>query len=382
MHHLLTLLAGFTLSAAVSFLLTPILRRLAWRCGALDHADGRRKLQPAPVPHLGGLAVFAGLAAGATFACHAISQHPLALGLLPSGALMCLVGWYDDRHALRVRWKLLGQIAATLPLVVCGQAFNRLECCGYGVELGWGGIPLTIACLVAGANALNFLDGLDGLATTVGLTITAMICAVACCVGDGEAMPLAAVLAGALAGFWRFNRHPATIYLGDAGSMTIGLWLTGLSLAVSQRVPGESRLMLPAALLAVPWVDLGLAVLRRMLAGRAFWLPDRGHLHHQLLDRGWRVGKVVGVLAALSGASGAAAVAVAAGTPEIVTWGALAVAAVVAVRYRLVGGHEAERVGRSLGRWLARPLQLLDNHAAWRRPLKPGQAVHDLQNTG
>ncbi|HEX7446629.1 MAG TPA: MraY family glycosyltransferase [Pirellulales bacterium] len=370
--------AAFVFGASISLVLTPLVRRLAYRCGALDHPDGMRKLQATPVPHLGGLAIFVALAAGAVVVWQTQPQSSLAPGLLASAACMCLIGWYDDRFALRVRWKLLGQIAATLPVVISGQSLSLLECCGCRVDVGWCGIPLSMVWLVAGANAINFLDGVDGLATTLGLIAAAMMCAIACCLGNTDAMLLAAVLAGALAGFWRFNWRPASIYLGDAGSMTIGLWLAALAMAGSRGGAQATRLVVPAALLAVPLSDVCLAVIRRVLAGRAFWLPDRGHIHHRLAERGWSVGQTVGVLAAISAASGTLALAAAANLREDVVWGVLVGGAIALIRFKLIGADEMELVVQ----WLAKRLHALDNRASLRRPLNTGHVTRDLPNTG
>lgn len=330
------LLVAFALSAALSLLLTPLVRRLAVRLGALDRPDGSRKLQSAPVPYLGGLALFGALVAGAIGAACLTTGGTLTAALIAGSALICLVGWCDDRFGLRVRWKLLGQVSATLPLVLYGQTLTRLECFGWGIEMGWWSIPVTVAWLVACANAMNFIDGIDGLAATLGIATAAVTCLIASHLGNTEAMLLAAVLAGALAGFLQYNWQPASIYLGDAGSMTVGLWLGTLTIAGSYSGGVGSRLVVLLALASVPLADVGLAVIRRILDGRRFWLPDRAHIHHRLLDRGWTVGTIVGALAAVSLTSGAIAFAAVAHGRELPAWAALAMLLLAAVRFGLM----------------------------------------------
>ncbi|HJT35893.1 MAG TPA: MraY family glycosyltransferase, partial [Pirellulales bacterium] len=354
------LLVAFAVSATVSLVLTPVARGLAWRWRALDEADGLRKLQASPVPYLGGLALYVALLAGSGIACLGqLGRLSLTVSLIASATLICLVGWCDDRYGLRVRWKLLGQVLATLPLVLAGQTLTRLECCGWVVELGWWGVPLTIAWLVAGANAINFIDGVDGLASTLGLIAAAMIALIASRLENTDAVFLAVVLAGGLAGFLQYNWQPATIYLGDAGSMTIGFWLAALAIAGSRSSMVGCRLIVLIALLAVPLADVGLAVIRRLLDGRRFWLPDRGHLHHRLLDRGWGAGKIVATLAAVSLASGAIAFAAAVHGRELLAWGALAMILVALVRFDLLGNHELDLAGQFLARRLLDVLSIV-----------------------
>ena len=351
---------AFAVSAVASLLLTPVARRLGWRWRWLDEADGLRKLQATPVPHSGGLALFAALFAGAAFTWSANPQTALlTLALVASAGLICLVGWCDDHYGLRVRWKLLGQVLATMPLVFAGQTLTRLECCGWVVDLGWWSFPITIAWLVAGANAINFIDGVDGLAPGLGLVAAAMTALIASHLGNSEAMLLAVVLAGGLAGFLQYNWQPATIYLGDAGSMSIGLWLAALSIAGAQSGALGSRLVVLIALLSVPLADVGLAVVRRLFDGRRFWLPDRGHVHHRLLDRGWSAAKIVGVLATVSLVSGFIAFAAAVHGRELIAWGALGLLAVGLVRFELIGNQELDLAGRFLARRLLDVLSIV-----------------------
>ncbi|HEV3004963.1 MAG TPA: MraY family glycosyltransferase [Pirellulales bacterium] len=335
-----SLVVPFVTAAAAALLLTPLARWIAWRCKALDHADGQRKLHVGPVPHLGGLALMSALLIGTLVGEYDNRFAPPPL--LLSACTMCAVGWLDDRYCLRVRWKLFGQMLATLPLVFFGQLIERVECCGFVLELGWWAMPLSIAWYVAGANAMNFIDGADGLAAAVGLVITAAIALVSDHLGHAEAAMLAVVLAGGLAGFLLHNWQPATIYLGDAGSMTAGLWLAAVAAEGSRAPQLGSRLIVLVALLAVPLADVALAVVRRSLRGTRFWLADREHIHHGLLNRGWSVPQVVFVLAGISAIGGTTAFVAAVHGRELIAWAALAALAVAANHFNLAGAVELE----------------------------------------
>lgn len=352
--HLLPLLAA----ATTALLITPVARRWGWRLGALDHADGQRKLHASPVPYWGGLALLFALLLGSLGGWQQWSKDgvPLPLALLASAGIICLVGWLDDHQPLRVRWKLLGQFAATLPLVFSGHGIERLECGGFVLDLGWWTGPATIAWLVACANALNFLDGADGLAAGVGLVIVSAAAIIADRLGDHEAAMLAAVLAGGLTGFIFFNWQPATIYLGDSGSMTVGLWLGAVIADASREPQLGSRLVVLVALLAVPLADVALAVARRLLSRKQFWLPDRAHLHHRLMDRGRTVPQLVGLLAAASAATGLIAFLAAVHGRELLAWGSLALLAMAMLRFDVAGRLELELVCQVAARLLLRLL--------------------------
>lgn len=340
--HLVALLAA----ALTSLLMTPVARRSACRYGALDHADGQRKLHASPVPYWGGLALLLALLVGTISGWREWSGEgvTMPLALLASAGVMCLVGWLDDLKSLRVRWKLLGQFVATFPLVVSGHGIDRLECGGFVLDPGWWGAPLTIAWLIACANALNFLDGADGLAAGVGLIAAAATAIIADRLGHSAAAMLAAVLAGGLAGFIFYNWQPATIYLGDSGSMTVGLWLGAVIVDASREPQIGSRLVAMVALLAVPLADVSLAVARRLLSRKQFWLPDRAHLHHRLMEAGRTVPQVVSLLAGISAVTGIIAFLAAIHGRELLAWASLAVIGMTILRFDVAGRLELDLV--------------------------------------
>lgn len=334
--------AAAGLAFAASFTLTPLARKLACRVGAVSKPDGKRKLQARPTPLGGGgavyLASFLSIAACCALATDAwVDKLPAALGL--SAGLLCLLGAYDDLYDLPARWKLLGQILSSLPVVLAGSCVSQLSLFGYNVPLGWLGVPLTVGWLVLGVNALNLLDGIDGLASLTGIVVSLAVGVIAAGQSRPEVMLLAMVMAGALAGFLLHNLPPARIYLGDCGSMVIGFTLALLALRVSlvePQSPTTSRLTIALALMFVPLTDTTLAIIRRRLKGLSVMAADRGHIHHQLLDRGWNNWKVLGLLGSFGLVTGLVAWWVSTSGTDLLGWIALgSIAALLASRQLL-----------------------------------------------
>jgi len=313
--YVLTLLAA----AAVTYLLTPLVRRFAIAIGAM-HAARDRDVHVVPTPLLGGFAMYAGLAAGLIVASGLTSLNSvfaetnMAKGLLLAGGLLVVMGFVDDRWGMGVISKLAGQVAAGVILVWSGAEVTWLPTPG-GTTLGLTSdqqIALTILVVVVTINAVNFIDGLDGLAAgIVGIGAVAFFAYYYTLthrlgLPDQAAPALAsAVLAGICLGFLPHNYHPARIFMGDTGAMLIGLLLAyapisslasldpgsltdtrALSLGTVNRFGAILPLLLPAAILLIPYTDLLLAVFRRARAGMSPFAPDRKHLHHRMLDIG------------------------------------------------------------------------------------------------
>ena len=296
-------LLSLSVGAAVAFALLPPLIRLLPRLRAVDAPDGRRKLHGRAVPRGGGLAVLAGLtAAVAVLALLAAADAvPGAAALwatagsrllvfLAAAFVMAAVGFADDTVGLRGRQKLLGQCLAVGLLIAGGTLVRRLGLGGYTVDLGVAAVPFTAFFLLGAVNAVNLLDGIDGLAAVVGSVLGAAVC-VLCLLGGGvgghpaEAV-LAAALVGGLLAFLYFNFPPASVFLGDTGSMLIGLTLGFTAIHASLKSAATFALAAPLAIWAVPILDVSMAIVRRKLTGRSLYTTDRGHLHHSLLERG------------------------------------------------------------------------------------------------
>jgi len=302
-------------TAAVTYLLTPLVRRLAIAGGAI-HAARDRDVHIVPIPLLGGLAIYGGVAAGLMVAGQVtplrtvLQDSPrMASGLLLAGGLIALVGVIDDRWGLGPIIKLAGQVGAGGILVWSGAQLSWLPEPNGGT-LGLSpneSTALTILVVVATINAVNFIDGLDGLAAGI-----VCIAAIAFFVYSyrltqvvqprlsdlGNPALASAVLVGACVGFLPHNFYPARIFMGDTGSMLLGLLLAYVPISsiasvdpatlprTVNRFPEVLPLLLPAAILVIPYADLLLAVVRRTRAGQSPLAPDRKHLHHRLLDIG------------------------------------------------------------------------------------------------
>src|SRR5262249_23191260 len=187
------------------------------------------------------------------------------MALFLAAVVVLVSGVLDDVLTLRPRWKLVGQTAAASVLLASGLIVKRVWLFGYTLELGWLGIALTLVWLVGSMNAVNMLDGLDGLASTVGLVICGTLTWMACLTGHLDLAFVSIALAGALGGFLLFNFPPARIFLGDSGSMLIGLVIGAVAIQGSFKAPATAALAAPLAVFAVPlFYGLGGGVLRRL----------------------------------------------------------------------------------------------------------------------
>lgn len=312
-------------SIAASLVLTPLVRQLAWVSKAVSLPDGVRRLHTQPMPLWGGVAVFGGLLLA--IACSVLlapwlgfQTSALTVCLAISAGIVCLNGMVDDRFPLPAVGKLPGQILAVLPMALVALNVERLGCFGWELHLGWLAVPWMVGWLLLGINALNLLDGSDGLASTVGILLSLVLAAVAALQGRMEGAVLSLAMAGALAGFLVYNLPPARIYLGDSGSTLIGLVTASLALHLSCTSPGTANLPILGLLFFVPLLDTGLAILRRSLKGQAFWKGDRGHLHHQLQDRGLTAGKILLVLSGLGLSAALAVIAAVCWDQELLAW--------------------------------------------------------------
>lgn len=302
-------------AAAVSFvaslLLTPLVRRYAARWGVVDLPDKRRKLHAQAIPLGGGVAIlFAFLISlGVVLAFSDSQQFMLGqdlrfvVGLVGAAIVICIVGLLDDRFGLRGRQKLLGQLAASCVLLGSGLTISNISVFDAQFQLGLLAIPFTCFWILGAINALNLLDGADGLATSVGIVLSVAITGMAVLTGHRTEAFLACAMAGGLLAFLFYNRPPASIFLGDTGSMLIGLVLGALAIRGSFKGPATVALGAPIAIWAIPILDACMAILRRKLTGRSIYSTDRGHLHHRLQNHGLgnhRMVLTVGVLCSLT----------------------------------------------------------------------------------
>jgi UDP-GlcNAc:undecaprenyl-phosphate GlcNAc-1-phosphate transferase len=310
---MLGLLLTFPVSLASCLALAPVVRFLAPRVGLVDNPDGRRKVHGRPVPLGGGFAIFAS-AVVAVAAALAIpgpvgdtlaAKWPMILGLGLAAVLICAVGAADDYRRLRGRYKLLGQAAAVAILIGFGVVVRDVHLFGLQIDLGLLSVPFTAFLLLGAINSLNLLDGMDGLLGSVGALISLAMAAMAVLAGHWAIAGLALALAGALVGFLRYNFPPASIFMGDCGSMLVGLVVGTLAIEGSLKAPATIALSTPVVLLTLPIFDTTAAIIRRKLTGRSIYTTDRGHLHHCMLRRGlstWRVLLLVVAFCVVTGA--------------------------------------------------------------------------------
>ncbi|HVM27212.1 MAG TPA: MraY family glycosyltransferase [Mycobacteriales bacterium] len=304
----------FCVAAGVTYLLTPLARRFAQRIGAM--AEPRdRDVHAIPTPRLGGLAMYAGIAAAFLVASRlpslqGVFRYSDVQALVVAGGLIVLLGLVDDRWGIDALTKLAGQVVSVGVMVLLGLQILTLTLPGVGaVSLGPESVLLTVGLALLTVNAINFIDGLDGLAAGVGAIAALAFFVFSYSLSSGQVTGglaqerisaptlIAVVLAGACLGFLPHNFNPARVFMGDSGSMLIGLMLAGAAVSLTgqfnySNLPAATAfpvllpLVLPFAVLAVPFVDLLLAVVRRTRAGRSPFAPDKAHLHHRLLEIG------------------------------------------------------------------------------------------------
>lgn len=280
-------------SFSVACLVTPQIRRLACRLRLVDSPDGRRKLHRRPTPVAGGPILLLSVGAAllltllrlpTTAARTDVSAYHL-LGLFLASLAICAVGITDDFGRLRGRHKLLGQLLAVAVVIAFGVRIDAIRLFGGDFSLGPMALPFTAFFLLGAINSLNLLDGMDGLLTSLALIICLSFGSLALLAGKDLTACTAFALTGALLAFLCFNFPPATIFLGDSGSMLIGLTIGVVAIDSSLKRPATLALATPAALLTIPILDTVAAIVRRKLTGRSIYSTDRGHLHHCLLRR-------------------------------------------------------------------------------------------------
>ncbi len=277
-------IVAFLVGLVVCFLLTPVVKRLARKMGAIDKPDFR-KVHKKPIPRIGGLAIYLGFVVS-VFASLPITQE--IKGLIAGGTVIVLVGIIDDIYQIPAKVKLSGQILAALVLVLFDIRIEWLAYPGAGgyLYMDHFSIPVTVLWIVSMTNALNLIDGLDGLAAGVAFIASATVCIVAMQNSFYVVAVLTAALAGSILAFIRYNFNPASIFMGDTGSMFLGYMLAAISVLGVVKSAAAIALLVPIIALGLPILDTLFAILRRYSNGKPIFQPDKGHLHHRLLAAG------------------------------------------------------------------------------------------------
>lgn len=291
--HIALYIVGFGVALVASLGLTYVVRGVARRAGLYDPC-GDRKLHTTPVPRVGGVAIFlsVALALGVLSAWRGLDGLRVDGGklaiVLAGAAAIHVLGLVDDLKNIRARWKLLAQVLVALAVALAGVQVERLSLPFVGViEFNAvTGTLFTVVWLVAITNAFNLIDGLDGLASGAAMFALTTMFVVATINGIAGAATVTILLAGATLGFLFYNFHPATIFLGDSGSLFLGFMLAGIGLLSSQKAPTVVAVAIPIVALGLPVLDTALAIVRRFLRGQPIFTADSNHIHHRLLGLG------------------------------------------------------------------------------------------------
>jgi UDP-GlcNAc:undecaprenyl-phosphate/decaprenyl-phosphate GlcNAc-1-phosphate transferase len=278
-------LYGAAVALAIVIVFTPAVGKFARRFGVVDQPDGRR-LHLIPIPRLGGLALFFGIIVPALAFLNFGRE---TRGLLVGAAVATTVGAIDDFRGLAWWEKLGGQLAAAAIPTAFGTWIDRFTFPVLGVHQlsAWAGVPLTILWIVAIMNMVNFLDGMDGLAAGVcgisGATFTVLALSLA----KPNPAILSAIVFGACLGFLRHNFYPARIFMGDSGALLLGFVLAAVSVQGLLKTAAVAALFFPLVVLAVPILDTGFVVARRLKYRRPIYAADSEHLHHRFVRSGF-----------------------------------------------------------------------------------------------
>jgi UDP-GlcNAc:undecaprenyl-phosphate GlcNAc-1-phosphate transferase len=285
--YLLPFFYAFTTALCVALVIVPFLRRWAIEQGTLDLPD-ERKVHATAVPRLGGIAIYL------AFLFSALIFAPLndgLRGILAGGLVVFALGIADDLDGLSSKQKLFGQIIACLVTIAVGELWltNLGDLFGFGpvVLPAWFGIPFTVFAVTGLSNAINLIDGLDGLAG--GLSVLALTAFALLGLLDGATLVpiLALALAGAILGFLKYNFYPARIFMGDAGSLSVGFLLGFLAVHLTQRPGATVSPMVPVMILGLPIFDALWVMSRRIFRHISPFAPDQSHVHHKFLNLGF-----------------------------------------------------------------------------------------------
>lgn len=300
--------AAFITAFAIALASTPSMRKLAFKLNVIDVPRDERRMHKTPVPLLGGIAI-----ALAFIVCALIfaNRSPQLFGILLGGALITALGALDDKFDIPAGWKLLAQFAIAAVPVLFGLRIDRINDVfrifteeGGRISLGILSVPLTMIWIVGLTNAVNFIDGLDGLACGVSFISGVSIFIISMKLGDANSAILIACLCGACLGFLPYNTNPAKIFMGDAGALFLGYTLATLSILGLFKWYSFVSFGIPFLVLAIPIFDIFFSIVRRILHGKNPMKADRGHVHQQLIDLGLNQKQVVAIFYCLSATLG------------------------------------------------------------------------------
>ena len=366
-------IASSVAALLLSLVLTRSVRNTAKRRGWVSTPSSHH-IHQRPIPRLGGVAIYLSfvttalvmLAASVVWEREPGIEPRTVFCILIPGTLVFLLGLYDDIYSVKPGVKFAVQSAAALTLCWFGIGKFDLPMVIGLPSLEWMSVPLTVIWVLWITNAFNLIDGLDGLAAGSSLFSTLTLFAVSLIGGKSTVAPLALVMAGTILGFLRFNFNPATIFLGDSGSLFLGFMLSALSLAGSEKTPTIVAVALPIVSFGVPLLETSLSVIRRFLSGRPLFTADREHIHHKLLERGltqrqavitlYGASALCGLMSLFLLQPGSGAVAVVLFTLGAIIW----------MGVRRLGYYEFNELGRAAQRAIEQK-RIIGNNLALRR---------------
>ena len=305
----------FGVAAVITLVTTPLVIKLAKRFDIIDYPDGRR-VNDKPTPRPGGIALFLGiilslgilalifaLDPNRNVASYGLTKNVNYFGVALSAAIIFAVGLIDDIRNIRVRYKVLGQIVAAIVACFSGVLLSQIDnpVNNAYIHLGIFAYPITIFYLVAFANIINLIDGLDGLAA--GIVTISCVALFIISLGKGglDAALVATAIAGACVAFLRYNSYPARVFMGDSGALLLGFLLGVVSLFGAIRTPALITLSVPVVIAGIPVLDTLTSIIRRLRAGRSIADADKSHIHHRFLALGYDQKTTVYIIYVLSG---------------------------------------------------------------------------------
>lgn len=290
----------------VSVTLTPVIRMLAFKFKVTDVPKDNRRMHKKEMPLMGGLAIFFAFLIGTLVFCEIDTK---LVGMLLGAILIVVTGIIDDKYEINAIVKLLLQIASAVIVVLSGIEIEQINLFGNILSFGKFSGLVTVIWVVALTNAINLIDGLDGLSCGVS-TISSFTLLISLFHTDTpfSVIVMIGILAGSCLGFLPFNFNPAKIFMGDTGALFLGYSMSVLSILGCFKLNALVSFWVPFLIFALPLVDTAFAFIRRILTGRSPFSADRGHLHHRLIDKGFDQRHSVLILYAVSGVSGVSAI--------------------------------------------------------------------------
>ena len=298
-------LAAILCAALIAFTTTPAVRVFAFKINAVDIPKDNRRMHKNPIPQVGGLAIFFGFLVTTMIFC---PLSPEMAATWAGSAVILVGGVLDDIYSLKPWQKLLFQFGSAAVAVFSGFRIDFIQLFGHYVSFGLLSVPLTLLWIVGMTNAINLIDGLDGLSCGVSAICSTTLMIIMFLKGDTHSAMITAAIVGACLGFLPFNANPASIFMGDTGAMFLGYIMALLSIEGLFKFHTVVSFLIPLSIFGLPLFDTGFAFFRRILHGKSPFSSDRGHIHHRLIDMGFNQKNSVRILYAICGILGIASV--------------------------------------------------------------------------